>query len=96
MTRHLTHATLANWLATIGFVVVLFGVVYQIDRADAEAERLHALDMQAQAADARMHRAAQALCQAEAGPGTQALWTHDGDLVCRPALLTTQARGVSP
>ena len=41
----------------------------------------------------RLQRAAAQLCQAEAGPGAQVLWTADGDLVCRPAVLTAQMDG---
>lgn len=35
---------------------------------------------------------AKVLCESELGPGTEVLWTHDGDLVCRPAA-TQAAKG---
>lgn len=38
--------------------------------------------------DARRDKAALALCESELGPGTLALWTPEGDLVCRPADIT--------
>lgn len=95
MTRHLTPATLANWLAAVSAAAVFFGVLYQVDRADAEAQRLHTLATQAEAAEQRMHRAAQALCSAELGPGSTVLWTPDGDLVCRPALMTAHTPGAA-
>ena len=95
MTRHLTRATLADWLASAFFVTVLFGVAYQIDLADADAERLHAMAQQARQAEQRLQHAAQALCTAELGPHTTAVWTADGDLVCRAALLTAQNQKTS-
>jgi len=89
--RNPTQAVLVNTLAAIAAVVVFFGVLHMVDRDASAAATLDALDAQAQAAEHRLQRAARALCASEAGPGAQALWTQDGDLVCRPATLTAEA-----
>jgi len=94
MTRHPhnpTAAVLTNTLASIVALVLFFGVLHLADRDATAASKLDALDAQAQAAEHRLQRAARALCASEAGPGAQALWTQDGDLVCRPATLTAEA-----
>lgn len=45
--------------------------------------------------DRQIQRTAEAVCLAEAGPGAQVLWTHQGDLVCRPQSHTV-AQGGQP
>ena len=77
-----------NFLGGVVFVALFFGVAYLADQDMQDAAKLDAIDAQLLAAENRMQRAAQALCVAELGPGTVALWTRDGDLVCRPAELT--------
>lgn len=81
-------ATALNGLAAALFAATFFAIAHQAEQNDDLATRAAAVNQQLDAADARMQRAAAALCQAEMGPGAQALWTHDGDLVCRPALIT--------
>jgi hypothetical protein len=86
MKRHNpTHAVLLNTLAAIAFLVVFFMVLHIAEDGAQAALQLHQLDKETQATTHRMHRAAAALCQAEAGPGAQAAWLDDGSLVCRPA-----------
>lgn len=74
-------------------VTAFFGVIHLAERDTSTASRMAAINAELDAADARLQRAATQLCQAEAGPGAQVLWTHDGDLVCRPAVLTAQVDG---
>lgn len=88
--RH--HTTPSTWLLAMLVVTLFFGVVYLAERDADYASRMTAINAELDAADERLQRAAQALCQAETGPGAQVLWTHDGDLVCRPALLTAEVR----
>lgn len=87
--------TARNWLAGALAVAALFAVLQLAGRADAQAEDMasRAAAMRAQLAnnDARLQRAAAALCRAELGLGAQALWTREGDLVCRPAVVVAGA-----
>ena len=83
---------LINTAAAALFAALFFGVAYLADRDLQDGAKLDAIDAQLLAAEHRAQRAARALCIAELGPGATALWTQDGDLVCRPALLTAQAR----
>ena len=86
-----TRRVLINSAAAVSAVVVFFGVLHIADTEADQASHLATIGAQAQAQDQRLQRAASALCQAEVGPGAQALWTVDGDLVCRPALITAEA-----
>ena len=79
----MTH--IINFIGGAVFVALFFGVAYLADRDMQDAAKLDAIDAQMLAAETRMQRAARALCVAELGPGTVALWTREGDLVCRPA-----------
>lgn len=83
--------TVINWLSALIFTVVFFAVLYQAADGDEITERAAAMHIEMQAMDARIAKAAQALCTAEIGPGAQVLWTREGDLVCRPATLTAGA-----
>jgi hypothetical protein len=85
-----TGTVLVNTLAAIAALVVFFGVIHLAERDATAAAKLDALDAQAMNAEHRLQRAARALCIAEAGPGSQARWTPQGDLVCRPAEVTAQ------
>ena len=87
--RRATHGT---WLLALLVAAAFFLVLHLAERDSSHASRMAAINAELDAADERLQRAAKALCQAEAGPGAQVLWTHEGDLVCRPALLTAQAR----
>ena len=82
----MTH--LINFIGGALVVARFFGVAYLADRDLQDAATLDAVDAQMLAAETRMQRAARALCVAELGPGTVALWTREGDLVCRPAEMT--------
>lgn len=87
-----TASVLVNTLAAIAAMVVFFVAIHLADRDATAAAKLDALEAQAINAENRLQRAARALCVAEAGPGAQARWTHDGDLVCRPAEITAEAK----
>lgn len=86
--------TATNWLGALVFAAVLFAVIHQTEQADDLATRAASTNAELAATDARMQRAAAALCQAELGPGAEVLWTREGELVCRPAVMTAQAGGV--
>lgn len=80
-----------NW-ALGGVAVAIFFAAHAFvelneaqDVADATTEAITMADL-----EARRDALALQICQAELGPGTQAIWTVDGDLVCRPAVLTAQ------
>ncbi len=88
-----TRPTLGNYLLAPIVVAAFFGVIHLANRDAGHASRMAAMNAELDAADARLQRAATQLCQAEAGPGAQVLWTQDGDLVCRPAVLTAQVDG---
>lgn len=84
-----THTTRSAWPLSLLAVAAFFGVLHLAERNDnSHASRMVQMNAELDAADARMQRAAALLCQAEAGPGAQVLWTQDGDLVCRPAVMT--------
>lgn len=85
--------TLGNYLLAPIVVALFFGVIHLAERDTDHANRVASIQAELAATEARQQQAATQLCQAEAGPGAQVLWTHDGDLVCRPAVLTAQAEG---
>lgn len=87
--------TALNWLGAVVFAAVMFAVIHQAEQDNALATRAATVNAQMDAADARMQRAAAALCTAELGPGAQVLWTSEGHLVCRPAVLTA-SNGTQP
>lgn len=90
MNRPTPTATATNWLAGI-FAAALLLMVWHLAEQDADtAQRMRTLSEQTHAADQRLQQAAADVCTAAMGPGTQALWTADGDLVCRPAVLTAE------
>lgn len=76
---------LINTAAAALFAALFFVVAYLADRDLQDGAKLDAIDAQLLAQETRAQRAARALCIAELGPGTVALWTREGDLVCRPA-----------
>lgn len=88
-----TRPTIGNYLLAPVVVALFFGVIHLAERDTSTASRMAAINAELDAEDARLQRAATQLCQAEAGPGAQVLWTQDGDLVCRPAVLTAQVDG---
>lgn len=82
---------------TLLFTVAFFGFVEMAENEPAEqASRMSQINAEIDAAEDSMQRAAAALCRAELGPGAQVLWTREGDLVCRPAVMTAQAEGGQP
>lgn len=85
-----THTTPGTWLLAVLVAAAFFMVAHLAERDSAHASRMQQANAELDAADARMQRAAALLCQAEAGPGAEVLWTQDGDLVCRPALITAE------
>lgn len=88
---HTTTPRLGAWCTGLLAVAMFFGVIHMAKRDTDTASRMTAINAELDAADNRLQRAAEQLCQAEAGPGAEVLWTQDGDLVCRPALLTARA-----
>lgn len=73
--------TATNWALGALFCTVFLAaqLLDQHDEEQAVADAAHDVEALAEMP------AAQALCEAELGPGTRVLWTTDGDLVCRPA-----------
>lgn len=70
-----------NW-AIAALVCVLMGLTWHLDEPAGDLVRSDA--ERAAKAEARLQKAAQDLCLQEAGPGAAAIWTSEGDLVCRP------------
>ena len=85
--------SIGPWMLGMLAVAAFFTLIHLAERDTSHASRITAINAELDAADARLQRAATQLCQAEAGPGAQVLWTADGDLVCRPAVLTAQVDG---
>jgi hypothetical protein len=85
--------TARTWLAAIAACMAFLLLCAALDpfhpeaqdMADATTEAITMADIEAQ-----RDALALQICQAELGPGTQVIWTVDGDLVCRPAVLTAQ------
>ena len=85
--------TARTWLATFAACMAFLLLCAALDPfheeaqdvADATAEAVTMADL-----EARRDALALRICQAELGPGTTVLWTVEGDLVCRPAVLTAQ------
>lgn len=70
-----------DW-AIAAAIAVLMGLTWHLDEPAGDLIRTDA--ERAARTEARLQRAAQELCLAEAGPGAAAIWTTQGDLVCRP------------
>ncbi len=85
--------SLGPWVLGMLAVATFFALIHLAERDTDTASRMARINADLDAADARLQRAAEQLCKAEAGPGAEVLWTQDGDLVCRPAVLTAQADG---
>lgn len=77
-------AVVVNWIAAVLLVVLFFGIAHQLERDSQAAQTLDAMDAAVAATEARIDRAARALCRAELGPGSVAAWTPEGRLVCTP------------
>ena len=93
MSRTPARPSLGPWVLGMLAVAAFFTLIHLAERDTSHASRMAAINAELDAADARLQRAATQLCQAEAGPGAQVLWTQDGDLVCRRAVLTAQVDG---
>lgn len=92
--RHGSH--LGNWcLAAAACALILAAqLLDEPDPSQALADdAAHAAQLES--LDRRIQRTAEAVCLTEAGPGAQVLWTHQGDLVCRPQSHTV-AQGGQP
>lgn len=82
-----------NWLAGVLASALFLILCARLDAhpheaqdvADATTEAVTQSDI-----EAKRDALALQICTTELGPGTQAIWTVDGDLVCRPAVLTAQ------
>ncbi|PZO17658.1 MAG: hypothetical protein DCF26_09525 [Burkholderiales bacterium] len=85
--------TARTWLATIAACMAFLLLCAALDPVPQEAQDVAddiTLAQQRASLEARRDALALRLCQAELGPGTRVLWTVNGDLVCRPAVLTAQ------
>ena len=80
------------------FFAVLAGLLWLSSQAPDDqttAEDMAQFERLVRAADAteaRLQRAAAALCVGEHGPGTTHAWTVDGQLVCHPAAVPSWPR----
>ena len=83
--RNSPRAHAKTWVLGLMTVAAFFVVIHLAERDADELQTVATIAADLKAAESRMQRAAQALCVAELGPGTVALWTREGDLVCRPA-----------
>lgn len=87
---------LGNWCLAAA-ACALFLAAQLLDEPDLSQaladDAAHAAQLES--LDRRIQRTAEAVCLAEAGPGAQVLWTHQGDLVCRPQSHTV-AQGGQP
>ena len=72
---------LFNWLIAAA-IALLMGLTWHLDDHASDMTRSDA--ERAAQTEARLQKAAQDLCLQEAGPGAAAIWTSEGDLVCRP------------
>ena len=86
--RNSPRAHAKTWVLGLMTVAAFFVVIHLAERDADELQTVAAIAADLKEAENRMQRAAQALCLAELGPGTVALWTREGDLVCRPAEMT--------
>lgn len=91
------HARRSGWRGAVAptvtavlAVAAFFTLIHFAERDADDASRIERINAELDAADARLQRAAESLCHAELGPGAQVLWTHDGDLVCRPAVVVAE------
>ncbi len=77
-----------NWWAGAAAAAVFLALGAMLDEQPSEAQDIaadveHAHQMAV--FDAQIARTSKAFCVSQVGPGARALWTVDGDLVCRPA-----------
>lgn len=88
--------TARTWLATFAACMAFLLLCAALDPIPLEAQDVAddvTLAQKRASLDAGRDALALQICQAELGPGTQVIWTVDGDLVCRPAVLTAQGGG---
>lgn len=71
-------------------VAAFFTLIHLAERDADDASRMAAANAQMDQMQKRLDKAAEDLCRAEVGPGAQVLWTVDGDLVCRPAVVVAE------
>ncbi len=80
--------TALTFFALLALLAGLLWLTSQAPDEQVTAEDLAQLAKMARdtaAAEARLERAAAALCMAEHGPGTTHAWTVDNPLVCHPS-----------
>lgn len=68
--------------AALGIAMAASPALFNELASESTSPELQALQA-SEAKTARREAAGQALCEKERGPGTEARWTADGDLVCR-------------
>lgn len=96
MKRRTLVQTCARWLlAPLAFVALMaLGAILDLP---VNTEQAMADDAVTALADAerttKRDAFARRVCTAELGPGTQVLWTVEGDLVCRPAPIVATKEG---
>lgn len=87
--------TATNWLLAIVLGTLLAAACNLDTTDDIEAPQSPALSalQNSEAGSARRDSAGQALCIEAKGPGSTALWTPQGDLVCRAPSTRPPATG---
>lgn len=90
MSRRNVVQTSARWALAFIAALLLLTLGALLDGPDGTTEAQAVADDAAAAwMDSRnlakRNAIAQALCDSELGPGTQVIWTREGDLVCWPA-----------
>lgn len=85
-------STAGTWLLALLVTAAFFVVLHLAERDTGHASRMAAINAQMDATEQALQRAAADVCRESAGPGAEVLWTADGDLVCRPALITAEAQ----
>lgn len=79
-----------HWIGGLLFVAAFFALLH-ITQPEEEPTATTAEASDTAKQKTRLQRAALALCASEVGPGAKALWTREGDLVCRPAVVMAGA-----
>ncbi|WP_382155357.1 hypothetical protein [Hydrogenophaga sp. ANAO-22] len=88
--------TARNWICAALASLALLALGECLDaQAEAQDTAASATDAVTAASIAAQRDAlARRICEYERGPGARVLWTHQGDMVCRPATRTAQANAL--
>lgn len=96
MKRRTLVQTCARWLLVpLAFIALMaLGAILDLTVSTEQAMADDAVNAVTQAkALAMRDDIARRMCTAELGPGTQVIWTVEGDLVCRPAPIVATKGG---